>query len=51
MSNALAVVARGFAAAALEAVARDEALAPSIEQKLRLDELAIELDLEILDDA
>jgi hypothetical protein len=45
MRHALNTVARGFAAATLEALARDEKLALCIEQKARLDELMIELDL------
>jgi hypothetical protein len=49
MNHALAAVARGFAAAALEAVTRDEALRLSLDQKLRLDELSGELDLETVE--
>ncbi|MFB8441202.1 hypothetical protein ACFC7A_19365 [Streptomyces niveus] len=49
MTNALAAVARGFAAAALEALAQDEVLALSLDQKLRLDELTGELDLETVE--
>lgn len=54
MTHALGAVARGFAAATLETLAQDEVLALSIEQKLHLDELIVELDLEtseILNDA
>lgn len=54
MSHALGAVARGFAAATLEILAQDEVLALSIDQKLHLDELIVELDLEtseILHDA
>jgi len=53
MSHALGAAARGFAAATLEALARDEVVALSIEQKLHLDELIVELNLktsEILND-
>ncbi|MGV4926556.1 hypothetical protein K2224_14465 [Streptomyces sp. BHT-5-2] len=46
MNHALEAVARGFAAAALETLARDEVLALSGEQKSRLDDLIVELDLE-----
>ncbi|MDH6522070.1 hypothetical protein [Streptomyces sp. SAI-090] len=49
MEAALASVARGFAAAALEAVAQDETLALSLDQKLHLDELTGELDLETME--
>lgn len=49
MNAALGSVARGFAAAALEAVAQDETLALSLDQKLRLDELTAELDLETVE--
>jgi len=54
MGHALGAVARGFAAATLETLAQDEVLALSIEQKLHLDALIVELDLEtseILHDA
>ncbi|MEV7897927.1 hypothetical protein [Streptomyces cyaneofuscatus] len=54
MSHALGAVARGFAAATLEILAQDKVLALSIDQKLHLDELIVELDLktsEILHDA
>ncbi|MEU6467438.1 hypothetical protein [Streptomyces sp. NPDC046976] len=54
MSHAVGAVARGFAAATLEILAQDEVLALSIDQKLHLDELIVELDLEtseILHDA
>ena len=49
MNIALGSAARGVAAAALEAVAQDETLALSLDQKLRLDELAGELDLETVE--
>lgn len=54
MTHAWGAVARGFTAATLETLAQDEVLALSIEQKLHLDELIVELDLEtseILNDA
>ncbi|MER6126684.1 hypothetical protein ABT173_29565 [Streptomyces sp. NPDC001795] len=54
MTHALGAVARGFAAATLETLAQGEVLALSIEKKLHLDELIVELDLEtseILNDA
>ncbi|HBF84950.1 MAG TPA: hypothetical protein DD420_34990 [Streptomyces sp.] len=46
MSHALGAVARGFAAATLEILAQDEILALNLDQKLHLDELIVELDLE-----
>ncbi|MFF7188901.1 hypothetical protein ACFZAR_27420 [Streptomyces sp. NPDC008222] len=46
MTHALGAVARGFAAATLETLARHEVLALSIEQELYLDELIVELGLE-----
>ena len=54
MGHALGAVARGFAAATLEFLAQDEVLALSFEQRLHLDALIVELDLEtseILHDA
>lgn len=49
MDAALGSVARGFAAAALEAVTQDETLVLSLDQKRRLDELTAELDLETVE--
>ncbi|KMS75307.1 hypothetical protein ACM01_09955 [Streptomyces viridochromogenes] len=49
MEAGLASVSRGFAAAALEAVAQNETLALSLDQKLHLGELAGELDLETVE--
>lgn len=46
MSHAVGAVARGLVAAALEALAQDEVLALSLDQKTHLDELIVELDLE-----
>ncbi|MFJ1744349.1 hypothetical protein ACIOG4_37585 [Streptomyces microflavus] len=46
MSHAIGAVARGLVAAALEALAQNEVLALSLDQKLHLDELIVELDLE-----
>ncbi|WP_042422240.1 hypothetical protein [Streptacidiphilus anmyonensis] len=45
MAAALGRVSRGFAAAALDAVSRDSALALTAEQQLRLDALIVALDL------
>lgn len=49
MSAAMEAAARGFAAAAVEAITQDDVLKLSAEQKARLNELAIGLDQETVE--